>query len=144
MITIILLLLKQSPEVYFVDVIQDEVGCVFAASKNIKTVIEEDRAMKSSGTWVSYLLPLNTKLYLMPLFRLDIEDPHVLEIEAVETLASVDYQIGVDELTCMICSFPRRWFALVGVYFSPDFCLPVQDADVVESYLFLGASAKNN
>jgi hypothetical protein len=109
-----------------------------------KTVVEESRTVKSSGRWVSYILALNIEGKFFPLFRLDIEGPHVIEVQTTEALATEDYEVGIDEFTGMVGSLPRRRSVVFGQDSSPDFSLPVQDADIVESDLFIGASSEED
>lgn len=95
--------------------------------------------MEASG-WRSNCIFFNGNF--LPSETDEIEDPQIIQIS--DPLAPEDNEVGIEEFSCMICSFPRCWFIRLGVYFHPLFGLPVEDADGIKSFLVGSSPSKDN
>ena len=109
-----------------------------AASDDEELATDHAGRVKPPGTWLRiFRIDLN----LVPTFGDEVKDPEIVHIG--ESLSSEDYEIGVIEFCDMVGPFPGCGLVLLGGDLSPDFGLPIEDTDGVES-LFVGSSSSED
>ena len=94
--------------------------------------------MKPTSTW-SYCIFI--EFDLCPTFTSEVKYPEIIHI--CQTFSSEYYQIRVAELGNMVSSLPRSSFVFFRCNLSPNFCVPIKNADWVETLLVWSSSSKN-
>ena len=134
----------QRSQIDWVNIAQTTIFSV-APSNYVELVSNYCRRMESScaGSWTVFI-----NWNFSPAEGQEIENPQIVHIS--HSFSSVDNEIRVGELCCMVGSFPRGWFVLwvkrkntFGVNFDPLFGDPVEHVNCIES-LLIGSSASKN